>query len=341
MSRWHERDFEAEDEAEYPRRRAGGGLWAGLAKLGFVVGAVTIVAGSVWFGFRHSAGISDEASLPLIKADPRPLKSRPAQPGGMEVPNQDKLVFDRLDPGAAPPMVERLLPPPEAPLPRPVAPVTPPPSAEGAPGKTASRTAIDTVMAPPPMPLRSGLPGEVSPATQQMPDVAPPPLPLAVVPASPAPPAAGAKPGTVPGAGSKPATSPPLALKPGALPPTTAKSATTPPLALKPGVTPPATTKPATTPPQSVGKPTPLTGGSVRVQVGAVLSEADARGEWKRLQSRHPELLGGLSLTVTRVDLGEKGVRFRLQGGPVDEARARFICDQLKGQNLGCQLARN
>ncbi len=324
MSRWHERDFEAEDEAADPRSRAKGGLWAGLVKLGFVAGAVTIVAGSVWLGFRHSAGISDEASLPLVKADPRPLKSRPAQPGGLEVPNQDKLVFDRLDPGAAPPMVERLLPPPEAPMPRPVAPVAAsPPVAEGADARGASRTAIETVMAPPPMPLRSGLPGSEPPATTAVPAGS---SPLAVVPTAPLTPAIAPKPG---GAA---APSPTAAAKPAAAQSPTSKPGTSVPAPAKPG---------GTTAPVAVAKPTPLTGGHMRVQVGAVLSEADAKSEWKRLQSRHPELLGGLSLSVVRVDLGEKGIRFRLQAGPVDEARARFICDQLKGQNLGCQLARN
>ena len=79
----------------------------------------------------------------------------------------------------------------------------------------------------------------------------------------------------------------------------------------------------------------------VRIQVGAVPKEADAQSEWKRLQSRHRDLLGDLGLTVVRADLGEKGVYFRIQAGPIDEARARAICEQLKSHNVGCQLARN
>ncbi|MEI6557778.1 MAG: SPOR domain-containing protein [Rhodospirillaceae bacterium] len=321
MSRWHERDFDAEDEAADPRGRRDGGFLTGLARLGFVFGAVAVVGGLVWLGFRHSAGVTDEASLPLIKADPRPLRARPAQPGGMEVPNQGILVFDRLDPGSAPPMVERLLPPPEAPLPRPVAPVVPPPPADAA-AKGASRVAIETVMAPPPMAAK---PGEDSA----------PPAAAPLAPAAAAPPAAQA-PAPAPAAKAAAVPAPATAAKP-------------PAAKLAPGTQAPAQAHPAPAPKAAatataaVAKPAPLalTGGSYRVQVGAVPKEADAQSEWRRLQSRHRDLLGSLSLSVVRADLGDKGVYYRLQAGPLDEARARAICDQLKSQNVGCQLARN
>ena len=267
-----------------------------------------MVGASVLYGLHHSAEVGDEASLPLIKADPRPVKFRPSQPGGMEVPNQDKLVFDRLDPGAAPPMVERLLPPPEVPMARPVAPVTPPPADPAA--KTASRTAIDTVMAPPPIPLKSGLPGEDAPAPAALPPAPPP----AAAPAAKTPPVA------------KPPSA--SAAAPAAPAPAT--------VAALPHPTPPAVKAPAAAKPPPAGS-----GPAVRIQVGAVPREADAQTEWKRLQARHRDLLGTLNLTVVRADLGEKGVYFRLQAGPVDEARGRAICDQLKSQNVGCQLARN
>ncbi len=314
MSRWHEQDFETENEADDPRGRSRGGIAGGLARLGFIVGAIAVVGGLVWFGFRHSAEVTDEASLPIIKADPRPLKSRPVQPGGMEVPNQDKLVFDRLDPDAAPPMIERLLPPPETPMPRPVAPLTPPPAADTPTGRTASRTAIDTVMAPPPMAQSTGLTDDMAPPPP--PAVAPPkPSPAPADTAKPAPTASG-----------------------------TAKPTPTSPAKPTPAVAKPPPLNPATPPkPAATAKPAPvtLTGNNVRIQVGAVPREADAQTEWKRLQARHRELLGNLPLIVVRADLGEKGVYFRLQAGPIDEGRAHFICDQLKGQNVGCQIARN
>jgi len=53
---------------------------------------------------------------PLIRADASPVKVRPRNPGGMEVQNQDKLVYDRIANGERAPSVERLMPPPETPL---------------------------------------------------------------------------------------------------------------------------------------------------------------------------------------------------------------------------------
>jgi hypothetical protein len=54
--------------------------------------------------------------VPLIRADDRPMKIKPDQPGGMPVPDQNVSVYDQK-PGAA--AVEKLLPPPEQPMPRP------------------------------------------------------------------------------------------------------------------------------------------------------------------------------------------------------------------------------
>jgi hypothetical protein len=52
--------------------------------------------------------------VPLIEPDPRPLKVRPDDPGGLRVPNQDELIFER-NRGPATPGSARLAPEPEAP----------------------------------------------------------------------------------------------------------------------------------------------------------------------------------------------------------------------------------
>jgi len=67
-------------------------------------------------------------NIPVIHADPQPIKVKPEQPGGMVVPDRDKLIYNER-PGGPP--VEKLLPPPEQPAPRPTPPqmaaLAPPP----------------------------------------------------------------------------------------------------------------------------------------------------------------------------------------------------------------------
>lgn len=108
-----------EDEAR-PRFR---GLVASLVAL-VVIG---VFAGSLWFayqqGLKRGGGITGAADVPLIRADERPTKLRPEKPGGMEVPDRDKLIYTQKR--AA---VEHLLPPPEKPMPRPTAPSAAAPS---------------------------------------------------------------------------------------------------------------------------------------------------------------------------------------------------------------------
>jgi cell division protein FtsN len=76
-----------------------------------VVGAVV-----VWFVGRPSETTVAEKEVPLITADTSPSKRVPEEPGGLDIPNQDKLVYGIIDPDAEPVVVERLLPPPEEPI---------------------------------------------------------------------------------------------------------------------------------------------------------------------------------------------------------------------------------
>lgn len=56
------------------------------------------------------------SEVPTISAE-GPLKQRPEEPGGIEIPHQDVTVFERIDNSAVPEgkNVEKLLPPPEVP----------------------------------------------------------------------------------------------------------------------------------------------------------------------------------------------------------------------------------
>jgi cell division septation protein DedD len=132
---------------------------------------------------------------------------------------------------------------------------------------------------------------------------------------------------------------PPEAVKPrpvAAAPPPTAAPAL-PPAA--PALPPPVAT-PA--PAAKAAPPQPSAAGSgYRLQLGALKTEDAAKAEWQKLQKQHTDVLGKLSLTVSRVDLGAKGVYYRIQAGPIaDAGQAAQDCAALKSRNVGCILVK-
>jgi SPOR domain len=110
-----------------PREREVASRFRGLIAGLVVVVVVGVFAGGLWFayqqGLRHGGGSTGTADIPLIRADERPTKVKPENPGGMEVPDRDKLIYTQKRP-----TVEHLLPPPEKPMARPTAPSAAAPS---------------------------------------------------------------------------------------------------------------------------------------------------------------------------------------------------------------------
>ncbi|MGQ0585315.1 MAG: SPOR domain-containing protein [Reyranella sp.] len=76
--------------------------------------------------------------------------------------------------------------------------------------------------------------------------------------------------------------------------------------------------------------------GGWRVQIASVKSEDVAKSTWARLQSAHGDVLANLRMQATRVDLGDKGVWYRVQAGPLDEKQAQSVCSTLKGRRADC-----
>ena len=78
------------------------------------------------------------------------------------------------------------------------------------------------------------------------------------------------------------------------------------------------------------------------VQLAATRSSKLARKEWERLKGRHIDLLGRLSLTINKVDLGSgKGIFYRLRAGPLgDESKARELCKILAKRQVGCLMVK-
>ena len=159
-------------------------------------GAVFAFAAIVGFGsliayyfVQNRDGNLDPASIPVVRADPRPTKVRPDNPGGIDVPFQNTEIYDRLgqqSSGAAgraqasrttaPGTAERLMPGPETPMARPQPP----------PAPVAAIPVVPEIVVPPDAvvvtpPARASIPPAGAAA---LPQAAPPP------PAAPAPAAA-------------------------------------------------------------------------------------------------------------------------------------------------------
>jgi hypothetical protein len=306
--------------ARKPRRR-----W-GLRLAVIFLLLVAASAAGAWYQYGNRLkvmlGLSARSEIPLVKADPGPIKVRPESPGGMEVPDRDKLVYQRIQGEGGEEKVERLLPPPETPLPPPVKPAT----AE-APAKPAPESAASAAPPPPPPPAelavrpRPSVPPQVTEPLPKVPTAAQvaktkPPAPAPIAPpesTKTSPPAAEAKPA---------ASAPPKA-SPEPAPAAVAVKAPT-------GDSAPAPT------------PAPATTKGYLIQLAAVRQPEQARKEWERLQRAYPDLLGDLQLSVIKADLGpQKGIYYRLRAGPLpDEATARKRCAGLSQQKVGCLVVR-
>jgi len=79
--------------------------------------------------------------------------------------------------------------------------------------------------------------------------------------------------------------------------------------------------------------------GVFRIQLGAFRSPTKAQKRWRGLKSRHKGLLGRLNMMIERVDLGPRGIFYRLQAGPIrTERSARGLCRSLGKQRVNCIL---
>jgi SPOR domain len=232
-------------------------------------------SGAFYAIYRVMTRPAAPATVPLIHADSSPVEHRPANPGGMQAPGQGTMVLDN---GHGEPKVEQLLPPPEAPLPRPT------------PAESAAE------------------PSAAAPA------------PVAAVPATPAAPAT---------------ATPPVA------PPAPSPAAAEAQATAKPA---PVAAKPREKPVAALEKPTParvVAGHGYRLQVGAVRSPEAAKQEWDRLKRLHADLLGDLGVSTERVDLGQRGIFYRIQAGPIaDAAKAERDCNELRQHGVGCILVK-
>jgi cell division septation protein DedD len=148
-----------------------------------VVAMVMVGSSSGLWAFYHwMSRKTAQIEVPLIRAEVEPVRRRPADPGGMEIPGQGTLV---LDSKRTPIKVEQLLPPPEAPLPRPAVVETPPePGVNAPPPAPAAPMAAATTSEPPAPAPAPAIAAAVPPAPAAAPPAAAPPAKPAAAPAT-------------------------------------------------------------------------------------------------------------------------------------------------------------
>ncbi len=147
---------EFEPELETPRRRIP------VLIIGSLL-LVALVGGGLAFAYKQGVREGNRSAPPVITSSNKPLKVKPVQPGGIIIPNQNKLVYDRLD-GKPAKITERLMPAPEdvMELPKkpnqdrmPSAEGSMPAAAEGPSADAAPRVAGSSVTDIPPAPVKS------------------------------------------------------------------------------------------------------------------------------------------------------------------------------------------
>jgi len=163
--------YDATDEEEEPASR-------GWLMLLVVLVVLAALAGVVYFAYQQGREEGIRTAPPIVRAEGGPEKVAPQDPGGMEIPHQDKEIFERItgDTTSADPDtgVERLLPPPEEPATIPAAPSAPEaPAAAEAPPDNDAAAPTETAAA--------------SPVESPAPTPTPTPVPAAPPAAAPAP----------------------------------------------------------------------------------------------------------------------------------------------------------
>lgn len=307
---------------------------------------VLALGGALAFAYKIG-GESDIASAtkpPLIQRDSRPVKVAPVKPGGKQFPHKNKKIYERLQ-GEKSQEVEKLVPRQED-----VA-----AAATDAVGSVQPAKSATAQIAPAPSvsgPL-SGAPRKVR-TLKVRPDgtieAVSPRQKVVKAPAAQAASGSFATDGTValsfpqPQASTAPAAaSAPAPVKQAVAPSISESVAVTPLPVQKPPV--PRVAAPAPAPLRTAAVPVSapaVSGGIYVVQVAARKSQTDALAAFADIQQKYPRLLSGYRPIIKRVDLGNKGVWYRLNVGPVESKNvASSLCGSLKSAGLRSCIVRS
>ncbi len=308
-----------------------------LRRLFLLIALVGLAVG-VGIGVNLMTGGEEESSkeIPVIKAE-GPLKERPEQPGGLDVPHQDVTVFQKIDgvggeEGKT--SMENLLPPPDTPQPVPQAET--PASSAALPDSEADKTALGSSVPPQteslPPPITSAEPamGQEKLIEDSKP---------VVVTKTDEQKQEPAKPLDKKGEEKKETPIKTETIKKTEQPKTVEAAKAEQAIARLPkelfttGELPASAKGKATSSSESSGK-------TARIQLASLPDQRAAQDEAKRFQGKHAAALGDISLVAVRADLGSKGIFYRVMSQPLPEARAKEVCATLLKQKASCMVVK-
>ena len=305
-----------------------------LVQGGVALLAVVLFLGVVWYAYTWGSRSAATGDVPVVAAPEGAEKVEPDDPGGMDVPHQDKLVLNQ-DGESESGQVERLLPPPEEPR--------PPENSQPTQAGEAS-------------PEQGTAPADGAAEGEQVAD-----LPETTVPDQDMPEdgqGAGMAAADTDGAGDNAAADGEAQAGDGqagegsktqtaetqtAETQTAAAPTRTP--ERKPGGDGQGASSTAETaaadPAQGAGEPADQPSsapdeGRFAVQIAAFRSEQAARNAWSTYQQRFPEILSGQRLLLQNAEVNGQ-MYWRVRTGPfADRASAQTVCDRLEARDQSC-----
>ena len=330
----------------------------GLAAVSAVV-AAGLLGGAAAYLFGGGSGSGESGAPPLVMATSAPTKVQPQNPGGVEIPNQNKQIYERASqtPQAKDAKESKIVNREEQPV----------DVKQAVRMNGATADATGATVAPPPAPAQQPSGGLSLGEPRRVRTIAIRPDGTLI---QPQPEAGSARPGPIPlPAMTLPAearSAPPAQVTPSASTPVQVASAQPVPVQPRPAAsTPvaasatPAAPRPvpaAATPtsgssPQRVASvepaataPAPATAaegasGGYAVQLGLANSETAAGATLAQLQRKHPDLNGKPSM-IRKAEVNGNTI-YRVRIGPLAKEEASSLCSKVQGQGGQCFVAKN
>jgi hypothetical protein len=292
----------------------------------------------------------------VIQADRSPLKVQPQDPGGAEIPDQNKQIYDRRAPQGQTKVVNREEQPVDVQQAARAAAersgtdstssvsstATPGSGAGGAPATLSASLGeprrVHTVSIKPELGASARDSQRAASPTSTAPAGAPAPSPSPS--ASMTTPLAPRTPPAPPVRTDATRTPAPVAAPPAAAPPAAPRAAipADTPAATAPTNAPQRTA--SITPPADPVEKASTAGGGFSVQLAVRPSDKEARAAFKELQTKFSGDLDGRSPLIKQADVNGKTV-FRIRVGPLGREEANALCTKLKSSGGQCFVAKD